>query len=524
MLPRIPHNTAPARIAVSGFGGLDRRAGAAGGAICAMENLTGRDAPVLSTRPGRRGVASGLTKPRGVFGVGAHLYWVEAGYLYKDGAALDAALPAGADAERTFAALGRRLLVWPDKLSVDTETDAVSSLAASETRPCTFADGTFAGEAAAGNTIVAADPSFDWAGVFSVGDGVTVSGAAAAGNNKTAVVREIEGCRLRFYENTFAVDATAREITVARTVPDLDFLCVNENRVWGCKGDTVRCSKLGDPANWNVFDGLSTDAWAVETGTSGDFTGCAAFLGYPVCFKSDRIFKVYGSRPSNFEVMASATLGVAEGAGGTLAVAGESLFYLSRAGFVRYGGGFPSAADAPLATAYAGGAAGSDGRRYYVSALRADGAREVLVFDTQTGAWHREDALAVRGFASAGGALYAQTDSAVLAVGEAASPDEADFPSSAAFADFDGGSFAGQYPVRLWLRLECAGAVSVLVSYNGGAFEAAASIPAGTKKTACVPVPIRRCDRFGLRLSGAKPWKLYALEVETRAQRTRKPG
>lgn len=106
-------------------------------------------------------------------------------------------------------------------------------------------------------------------------------------------------------------------------------------------------SKLGDPFNWNVFEGLETDSYAVDTGSAGDFTGCVSFLGYPVFFKEDHIYKVYGSIPSNFEVMGSATLGVAKGCGGSLAIAGERLLYLSNSGVMIYSGGIRRACTTP---------------------------------------------------------------------------------------------------------------------------------------------------------------------------------
>jgi len=519
MLPDIPHKSGASRFTLDAFGGLDRRDGAAFGAIGAMHNLTGARAPLLASRPKRR-TAAAQTNPRGLCAVGSRLLTVDANALYRDGEVFVPALPGAANAERSFAALGTRLLIWPDRIAVDVEGGgAYQTLAASLSRSCTFADGTYAGEAAEGNTILA-PAGTDWAALFRAGDAVTISGAAAAENNRTAIIREIDGNALRFYENTFTVSAAARTITVARTVPELDFLCVCGGRVWGCKGDTIRCCKLGDPCNWNVFDGLSTDAWSAETGTPGDFTGCVSFMGWPVFFKADRIFKVYGSRPANFEVISSATLGVLPGAAKTLAVAGETLYYLSRAGFVRYNGGYPSRVDAALDTRFAGGAAGSDGRRWFVSALRSDGARELLVFDPETGSWHREDALAVRGFACADGTLYAQTAEAVYAVGDAADPDEADFESSVTFAPFDGASFASKYPVRLWLRYESASPLTAEICYDGGDWETAAVLPAGDLAGRNTPVPIRRCGRFGLRLSAAGAWRLYALQIETRAQRT----
>lgn len=129
-------------------------------------------------------------------------------------------------------------------------------------------------------------------------------------------------------------------LSVRRTVPDLLYVCENENRLWGCDKTTIYASKLGDIFNWNVYDGLDTDSYSVDTGSAGSFTACVSYLGYPIFFKEEHIYKVYGSIPSNFEIMGSATLGVAEGSAGSLAVAGEILFSpLPGAGVMAYSGG-----------------------------------------------------------------------------------------------------------------------------------------------------------------------------------------
>ena len=519
MLPQIPNRGGAVRVPVPGFGGLDRRAGAGNGAVTDMQNLTGADAPALASRPRRKTVRA-TEKPHGLFAAG-RLFEAAGTTLRVDG------VPAGtlSDTDKVFAALGERVVIFPDK-KLWTPGVGLTDLAAAYTAAnLVFSDGTYAGAPAERNSITTPGAAFP----FRVGDAVTVPACAPTGGaEKTAVVREIsaDGKTLRFYENCFAANGTvSASLTLTRSVPDLDFLCAADNRVWGCKGDTVRCCALGDPTNWNVFDGLSTDAWSVESGTPGAFTGCVSFMGYPVFFKEDRVFKVYGSRPGNFELMASATLGVMAGAAASLTVAGETLYYLSRAGFVRYNGGYPSGVDAALNAAYTGAAAGSDGRRCYLSALRGDGVRELLVYDTQTGLWHKEDALAVKSFAAVGPTVYAQTADALLAVGAAADPDEADFESAATFADFDLNSFAAKYPLRLWLRYAAAGPLTVRLACDGGAFETAATLPAAQGRAAAyLPVPIRRCQRFALRLTCGKAWRLYGMEIETRAQRANRTG
>ena len=67
---------------------------------------------------------------------------------------------------------------------------------------------------------------------------------------------------------------------IARTVPDLSFLCENENRLWGCDGNTIYASKLGDIFNWNVYDGLETDSFAVDTGSAGRLRHAAGYVAH----------------------------------------------------------------------------------------------------------------------------------------------------------------------------------------------------------------------------------------------------
>ncbi len=541
MLPRIPVTRGAEKWRQSAFGGLDRRTGArsravSGGglalSVSEMTNMGGQDAPLLASRPPRRSLDT-VRKPNGLLAL-------DGAWIVADGTALRAgetALAAVTDTEKTLLAFQGKVLVWPDRLLVGDEPEAadnVKSLSASFTATgLVFGDGTYAGENAKANCVTTGgEAPFP----FRVGDAVTITGCVSEpANNKTPIVREIsdDGKTLRFYENTFTIpegESSVTEtgsVTLARTAPELDFLCVHENRVWGCRGDTIRCSKLGDPFNWNVFDGLSTDAWSAETGTPGAFTGCASYMGYPVFFKEDRVFKVYGSRPSNFEVLGAATLGVLPGASRSLAVAGETLFYLSRAGFVAYRGGFPACADAALGPVkHVRAAAGSDGTRYFVSAETPDGAKELLVYDTAAGLWRREDDSFFRFFASAGGCVAGlRSDGALLALsGASAGAEEAAFASSVTFADLDFGSFGGKYPVRVWLRAETPAPVGqaaptplvLSVRHDGGLWREAASLTTGgAEKTACLALPIRRCDRFSLKLAcAAGAWRLWSIGIE----------
>ena len=98
-------------------------------------------------------------------------------------------------------------------------------------------------------------------------------------------------------------------VTVSRTMPLMDFVIENDNRLWGCRyglnsdGQVVNelyACKLGDFKNWNCYMGISTDSYAVSLGSDGQFTGAITHAGYPIFFKENCMHKVYGQIPANF--------------------------------------------------------------------------------------------------------------------------------------------------------------------------------------------------------------------------------
>ena len=106
------------------FAGLNHTLGAGDGELYHMENLTGADYPLLSSRPPRWKVGT-LTQPGGLF-AHSELCWVdEKGFWYNGERKGD--VTAG---EKQFAALGAYLLIWPDKAYYNTKTGVLGSLGA----------------------------------------------------------------------------------------------------------------------------------------------------------------------------------------------------------------------------------------------------------------------------------------------------------------------------------------------------------------------------------------------------------
>ncbi len=578
-LPTIPYADGTIPQVQAAFEGLDYRYNAGNGAIVEEVNCSSAFYPALASRPARRPTDAGtVSHPNGlaVLGsepneagyAGGHHYIVAGNQIYRNGLN-PLTLQDGPDAaswltrRRTLVGMGRRLIVFPDKLVIDTTdwtgASPVKKLAAAAGgNGLVFRDGSLFGEDAAANTIYAA--GIEWSDYFSAGDAVTVAlpetqeGADFAAWNGTFIVREIDGHELRFSENSFEPpEGVTLPVTVggwvdvARRVPDLDYLCEQGNRLWGCRGDTIYCSKLGDPFNWFVYDGLATDSWTVETGSPGSFTGCVSFLGYPIFFKADAVYKIYGTRPENFDLVGGPSLGVRPGCGRSLAAAGDVLYYVSRVGLTAYTGGLPR-----QATELFGGrrltdaVAGSDGRLYYLSARDSTtGVWSQWVYDTRTGLLSREEEtwrdewdsapaghsdLRAVGFGYYNGGLIR-----LLRNGESwytgeDRDDEDEEPAwcMAEFGELDyvrlsyrgGAAFTAMIPVRMWVRCAAPKGVTltVFLRYDGGSWEQAAQITgSGEREDAVLPIMLRRCRRYAMKLVTTGPFRLLAIERELTA-------
>ena len=112
---------------INAFGGYrhDHRADAA--RFYDMKNLGADRFPLLSTRK-KRSLTAQLTKPNGLW-AGEKLLWADGGRLFYDGQDVGAV----SDTQKQFVRLGSGVLIWPDKLRFDTETETLTPLGASFT-------------------------------------------------------------------------------------------------------------------------------------------------------------------------------------------------------------------------------------------------------------------------------------------------------------------------------------------------------------------------------------------------------
>nr|DAT56709.1 MAG TPA: stabilization protein [Caudoviricetes sp.] len=195
-------------------------------------------------------------------------------------------------------------------------------------------------------------------------------------------------------EETTEETLTKPSVSMQRKVPDMDYIAELDNRLWGCSNENheIYASKPGDPFNFNYFLGGASDSYVLTVGSDGDFTGCIAHLGYMLFFKENIIHKIYGTKPSNFQLTSVAVRGVEKGSSKSLCIVNETLFYKSETGIMMYQGSLPECISDELGNErYFNAVAGACSNKYYISMQDAVGEWHLFSYDTAFGLWHKED-------------------------------------------------------------------------------------------------------------------------------------
>ena len=567
---KLPMLSVPKRRAetVTVFGGYDVRDRRGAEGFCEEENISSAAYPALAPRPPRGTVdtALGETDSVAAISAGNRLCYVHDRYFiiddnpaYSSGSethtrVVDLGLQGTQDTRIIM--MGSYAVVFPDrkyvclndltdKGSIDAEKTAASALIC----PCPL------GEPNAVITISATAPKTDcdywldtsgerdalkfksgdeWqeiqaAGIritvggsvpFSEGDGISITADSSlcGGMLPSSAVIASVGSGTVVIPGSIDRHAKGAAVVLSRKMPKCDFVFECGNRLWGCRSGTdnsgrqvnsIYASALGDFRNWNVFEGLSTDSYALTVGSGGDFTGAAEYMGYPHFFTEGAIHKVYGEYPSLFSLRTLTCPGVQKGCGDSLAAAGGVLYYKSRRGIYAYDGSLPTfIGDALGSGAYDNAVGGGLGERYYVSMRDRGGRYSLFVYDSRKRLWHREDSTAVRQFAAVEGELYyteRDRKTVIRSIGGSGIPDSEPVRWYAVSGAISGSTGEHSYLSRIILRIDAerGASVGISVRYDSrGEWQELGTV--GTEEPRCITLPVlpRRCDHLHLRLRG----------------------
>jgi hypothetical protein len=331
--------------------------------------------------------------------------WVEDGVLYWNGEKVRLDYRLSTEGEKTLVKMGGYVVIFPDKIWYDTESDWSGMLENRtshengdeveftlcdskgikiEAKDSSFyeknepSDGDYMYSNANGKTSLKVYSTItkSWSTVtttyvcmsaqligegFKKGDGIKIvidnSDAQWKDAMNIFVNEESDG---RESINTVITDRTESSITfvgiigenvkfsnmpieVSRTVPDMEYVTECNNRLWGCSkdGHEIYCCKLGDVTNWNCYSGISTDSWTATVGSDGKFTGAITYLGYPIFFKEDGLIKISISATGGHQIKETKCRGVQKGSEKSLAILNETLYYKSPFGVCAYTGSLP---------------------------------------------------------------------------------------------------------------------------------------------------------------------------------------
>ena len=515
MLPYLQNTRSKTKQQIVAFRGLNLTENHADGEFAATTNLTSAEFPVLTQRAERKVFRAG-TATTALYARG-HLVFVDGTslYYYNSTTGLYTVVGTVTAGAKQFATVNTKVVIWPDKVYLDLNDLTVKPLEHTET--CA---GSFAIVATpAATTFTTTGAAF----AFAKGDAVKVSGCttATANNGVTAIIRSIstDGKTLTFDTAVF-VAGTESAVTLSRAVPDMDYICEWNNRLWGCGGGTIYASALGEPQNFNVFDGLSTDSYAVAVGSDGDFTGCMGYPTHILFFKEHMVHKVYGTKPSNYEITPGFWHGIKKGSNKSAAIINGVMYLHTPDGIVAYAGSIPSIVSAALGThSFKDAVACARGTDYVVSMYdEATGKWGIYVYDTLRGLWMREDATQVKDFAFHDGHLYFVSGNDIIGYGTAAPAlsSEPKIEWSAELCRFDEHITETKNYSRLNLRceLEAGSWLRVELATDNDIFREVRTISANGRRVLAIPIRPTRCDSFRLRLSGKGRCRVYTLTRE----------
>ena len=570
-------NISKQRLWTQEFLGLDRRPRTNDGAFFETENVTGDQWPIVRTRD-RRGIYAQTAAPKAIGSLNG-LAWVDGTSLYYKGAEVITGLSAGDKQLITFGAYLIVMPDGKYYNTVDSsDTGDINRMYQSPAgqgvtfSPCTM-DGIDypAGSWTTGSAPPSNPSSGDywvdtskkphglyqynglteeWVGIVSVfirieaegigeglkvEDAVTISGISVAtpGDKKEQLEALNETHVIQAVDDDFIVViglideeySISGRIRADRKMPELDYVFECNNRLWGCHygdqdGETVNriyATALGDFKNWRKFYGTSQDSYYVNVGTEGPFTGGIAHRGYPFFFKNNCVHKIYGDRPSNYEMQTTLCDGVKAGCAKTLTSANGALYYVGNHGPVYFESMPVLCGEALDRENLRSAAAGYCGGEWYLSAQEKDGTWSLYVYDTGRSTWYRQDSRQALGFAVWDDEIYMlEAGGNIVSLhGRTGVAEEGRISWRLDTAVMGYETPEHKYPSRYTLRMaleddaECA----IYIQYDGDRIWRFQGMlhAVGPARTYLLPVIPRRCEYAQIRIEGKGTMALYGI-------------
>lgn len=502
-VPELPYELRPNRAETVQMRGINWSDALQEGDLRDSLNVSARRWPYLTTRKGR--VKQTAYSNATAMTAWGKLVAVQGTSLLYDGKAVGTVTPG----KKQFAVVNTKMVIWPDKVYLDINDKKIKPLEATVSGgKATFTKN---------KMTVAGWP--DLRKLFKAGDGVELSGCVTqTANNKHFVIKAVAANAISVADETFTdAEEASASITLARKIPELDFICESENRLWGCnsKTQTIYASALGDPTNFNVYEGAATDSYAVAVGTDGKFTGCCKLASSVLFWKETKLHKMLGSFPAEYALYTYEMEGLQDGCHKSQQVINDTLFYKGPHGVYAYSGGTPALISENFGEKdFSGAVSGNDGDSYYMSVKDGDAYR-LMVYETKTGMWVLEDGTEAVDFARLGRKLYMLdgNGNVYLLDGEETPQTQPWMAQLAPMYETLNGKKAYS---KLLLRLELPLGSYVIAKMrcDGKPWQECGRVIGREFNVTTMRLAANRCDKFELRLEGKGPCTILGLSRE----------
>lgn len=540
-----------------------------------MKNMTSLRYPMLSSRPPRSTLNNTFTNLQAIIAKDA-LYWVDDGTMYANGLATGLT-GLQTQKETQLVSMGAYICVFPDKKYINTmdlndygsmgaswdnsggtvwcdmcnsEGTIYSDVRSSSLDPVNPQNGTIWVNPDNGSVQEYSSYTMSWSAIetvytritfetqgqivqlFKEGDGVQISGLHNAELNGSKVIFAAgQDASDKDYIVVIGIqgesDSYDATISVSRVVPDMDYVCEAQNRLWGCfygndgekNLNEIYCCALGDFKNWEQYQGISTDSWRASRGSDGPWTGCINYLGTPTFFKENVIHPVSVSSVGAHQIGDIPARGVQAGSHKSLTVVNETLYYKARGGVMAYQGGMPAEVGTVLGEErYYEATAGAFGNRYYISMRDSSGEWNLFCYDVMKGIWNREDDLHVGGFASWNDELYAMSNNRILALNGTLSGDDATRETTVdwftetgiQYYSYPDKKYVSKYDIRVSMQQNAQ--FKIFIEYDSsGVWQYSGTVRMPRAGTMNIPVRPRRCDHMRMRFEGTGDVKIFSI-------------
>lgn len=306
---------------------------------------------------------------------------------------------------------------------------------------------------------------------------------------------------------------------ISRDCPDLKYICVNDNRVWGCgeHDNTIYASKLGDPYNWYGYEDLSTDSYALEVASVGDFTGIIALNSSVYVFKDTCIHRLYGTKPQNYSLKTFENVkGMSDANGNNITQFSGYIYYCTEEGVYAFeGSNIPVKISDPI------GNVKFEGIGFYGDYLIF--ANPDYAYDIKHGTWKKyvnldqEERLRSNVFSNVNG-VYMVRGNEQYSLVSIEKEDDTDYLDAEAITGNIGIMYDNhKYLSRLIVRAELNenSKLTISVSYDDGEFLKVYE-KTGKQNNEAVELPIipRRCDHMKIKFETTGFVRLYSYTKE----------